>query len=73
MMKTIALFVLLSVPFAAIGQYKKLQTLEISDSIVNVSVDRPGDLYLITRHGQLQHFDKNGKLLSLYKKKVLYK
>jgi hypothetical protein len=46
---------------------KMLKTLEVSDTIINAMVDRPGDLYIITKHGQFQKFDLDGKLLVLYK------
>ncbi|HEY3403431.1 MAG TPA: hypothetical protein VGK59_08600 [Ohtaekwangia sp.] len=59
---------LLGLAYPASGQFKKIRTQEVSDSITTVAVDRPGDLYIITKEGQLQHFDKDGKLYSLYKK-----
>jgi hypothetical protein len=46
---------------------KKNHTVELSDSIVYAAVDRPGELYIITRGNQLQKFDQDGKLISLYK------
>ena len=59
---------LLCIVHTAFGQFRKIRTQEVSDTIITVAVDRPGDLYIITKEGQLQHFDKDGKLLSLYKK-----
>lgn len=56
---------------AASAQFKKIRTLEVSDTIASIAVDRPGDLYITTSKGQLQHFDRDGKLLSLYKKDPL--
>lgn len=49
------------------AQFKKIRSLEVSDSITFVAVDRPGDFYISMKDGQLQHFDYNGKLLSVYK------
>ena len=49
------------------GQPKKIRSLEISDTIEYAAVDRPGDLYIVTRAGQIQKFDPDGKLLSLYR------
>jgi hypothetical protein len=46
---------------------KKIKTLEISDTIVSISIDRPGDFYVVTKFGQLQKFDPNGHLIILYK------
>src|SRR5687768_10207019 len=55
--------------FCSIGIFaqKKIKTLEISDTIVLAAVDRPGDFYLVTKAGQIQKFDKDGKLKVLLK------
>jgi hypothetical protein len=50
---------------------KKIRTLEVSDTIVFSTVDRPGDLYVITKDGQIQKFDKDGKLIIVYKHKTV--
>ena len=50
----------------AIAQ-KKITSREVSDEIVFATVDRVGELYVVTKNGQIQKFDINGKLLSLYK------
>jgi hypothetical protein len=64
-MKKILFFLLvICIPAAA---QKKIKALEVSDTIVNASVDRPGDLYVITKYGQFQKFDLDGKLIVLYK------
>jgi hypothetical protein len=60
------LFFLLVIYIPASAQ-KKIKTLEISDTIINTAVDRPGDLYVITKFGQFQKFDPDGKLIVLYK------
>ncbi|HYI77867.1 MAG TPA: hypothetical protein VEW65_09625 [Chryseolinea sp.] len=46
---------------------KKIATRAISDEIVFATIDRVGELYVITKQGQIQKFDVDGKLLSLYK------
>jgi hypothetical protein len=46
---------------------QKIKTLELSDTINSVTIDRAGDLYAITRNGQFQKFDLNGSLLLLLK------
>lgn len=46
---------------------KKIKTLLLNDTILYSAVDRPGDFYVITKGGQIQRFDKDGKLLVLYK------
>lgn len=46
---------------------EKIKTLSLNDTIVSVAVDRPGDFYALTSTGQIQRFDKDGKLTLLYK------
>jgi hypothetical protein len=57
-------FLLFSIP--AFCQ-KKIRTIEVSDSIMYATIDRPGDLYIITKSGQIQKFDENGNMILLYK------
>jgi hypothetical protein len=64
-MKKLILFFLL-IPFLGFGQ-KKIKTLEVSDTILHAYIDRPGDLYVLTKGGQLQKFDQDGHLSILYK------
>lgn len=65
------LFLFILSPLLSIGQPKKIKTLEVSDTIVFATIDRPGDLYLILRDGQIQKFDKDGKLIVLYRHKTV--
>jgi hypothetical protein len=58
----------LSISTTGVSQQKKLKTVEVSDTIVAASIDRPGDIYITMRSGQSQRFDKDGKLLNLYRK-----
>jgi hypothetical protein len=46
---------------------KKIASIAVSDKIVFATVDRAGELYAVTAMGQIQKFDVNGKLLSVYK------
>lgn len=46
---------------------KKIKSVTLSDQIVYATVDRPGELYVLTRNNQIQKFDIDGKLLSVYK------
>jgi hypothetical protein len=62
----VALLCLTSLSLSA--QTKKIKTLEVSDTILQAFVDRPGDLYVFTQTGHLQRFDKDGRLLNLYRK-----
>ena len=45
----------------------KIKSITLNDTIAYVCIDRPGDIYVVTRTGQIQRFDKNGKLSLLYK------
>ncbi len=57
---------MLLLPLLVVGQ-KKIKSVTVSDEIIFATVDRPGDLYIMTKSGQIQKFDKDGKLLSVYK------
>lgn len=57
--------------FAANGQPKPIRSVEVSDTIRFAAVDRPGDLYIQTRAGQIQKFDTDGKPLNLYRQKEI--
>jgi len=64
------LYALIILSLPVVGQVappKKIKSLEISDTILTAQVDRPGELYVITRNGQFQKFDQDGKLLVLFK------
>jgi hypothetical protein len=50
---------------SAVGD--KIKTITLNDTIDYVCIDRPGDIYVITRAGQIQRFDKDGNLTLLYK------
>jgi hypothetical protein len=56
------LFIVLSISFS-FAQVKPLHTQSIKSTVVNVYVDRPGDLYLQFSSGTIQKFDINGKLV----------
>ena len=60
----IVYLILLSTPIVA---QKKITSRSVSESITYAAVDRPGDLYIVTSSGQIQKFDKNGHVLSVYK------
>jgi hypothetical protein len=64
----ISAVVVLSLALPSFAQQKKIKTLEVSDTIGHAYVDRPGDLYVFTYTGHLQRFDKDGRLLNLYRK-----
>jgi hypothetical protein len=70
-MKNILPFVLSVLSFLCAAQEKKIRTFEVSDTIVFATIDRPGDLYLVLKDGQIQKFDKDGKLIALYRHKTV--
>src|SRR5687767_12996941 len=46
---------------------KKIKSLDISDTIIFATVDRVGELYVVTKGGQIQKFNTEGSLLAVYK------
>jgi hypothetical protein len=64
-MKNILYFLL--IVYLPVSAQKKIKSLEVSDTVISASVDRPGELYIITKYGQFQKFDEDGKLIVLYK------
>ncbi len=61
-MKWSILFFLL--PFCVNAQFKKIISVEVKDNIVSVSVDRPGDLYLVLHSGVIQKYSVDGLQLA---------
>lgn len=51
----------------SLNAQNRIETLTLMDEVIFATVDRPGELYIVTRKGQVQRFDVNGKLLSVYK------
>lgn len=58
-------FFLLSVDEA--HAQKKIKTVPITDRVIFAAVDRPGELYTVTKQGQIHRFDINGNLVSTYR------
>jgi hypothetical protein len=54
-------------PLISFSQFQKIKTREVSEEIVSVAIDRPGDLYLTSTSGQFQKFDKDGKVQVVHK------
>jgi hypothetical protein len=65
-MKELALCIALLTALPSLAQ-QKIKTIETRDSIIFATVDRPGDIYLVLKNGQIQKFDKHGKLLTAYR------
>ena len=47
---------------------KKIVSISVKNEITSAYVDRVGELYVVTSNDDIQKFDTNGKLLSIYKK-----
>lgn len=60
------IFLLIVCPALSFAQ-KKIKRLDVSDTIVFATVDRVGELYIVTKGGQIQKFDRQGTLLSVYR------
>ncbi len=65
-MKNTLLVALLLAAASTLAQ-QKIKSFEVSDTILFATVDRPGDLYLVLKDGQIHRYDKNGKLSIAYK------
>src|SRR5688572_2170847 len=65
MIKSI-IFLLVFSTIHAIAQ-KKITSRDVTEEIVFATVDRVGELYVVTKKGQIQKFDVDGKLISLYR------
>lgn len=59
------LFFLISI--SATAQTEKIKTLTLSDTILYSAIDRTGDFYAITKSGQIERFNGEGKLTLAYK------
>jgi hypothetical protein len=66
-MNRIAIILLLLLTSGFSLAQKKITTIFVSDTVVAAAVDRPGELYVILRDGQIQKFDVHGKVLTVYK------
>lgn len=65
-MKTLTLLTGLFAFLAPATAQQLIKTVEISDTIVFATLDRPGDLYLVTQSGHIQKFNEEGKIQILY-------
>ncbi len=50
---------------------KKIASRNVTGEIISAYVDRVGELYVTTQDHQIQKFDTNGKLLSVYKSSTI--
>lgn len=66
-MKLLPLLLVFAVSFSHAQGLKKIKTVEVSDTIIDITIDRPGDVYVVTKTGQFQKFDRDGHLIVLYK------
>lgn len=65
-MKIFCVCLLFCVGNPSIAQ-RQIKNIALSDTILYAAIDRPGDFYVITKTGQIQRFDKDGKLTLLFK------
>ena len=56
---------------ARVFAQKKITTKSVNESIRYATVDRPGDLYIMTVSGQIHRFDKDGNAASTYKNNAI--
>ncbi|MBT1704134.1 hypothetical protein [Chryseosolibacter indicus] len=61
-------FLLLCITEIVLAQ-TRINTIEVSDTIISATVDRPGELYIVTKTGQIHRYSEDGKLMALYKAK----
>src|SRR5688572_18268244 len=66
MIRSVTFALVLTSIIAAQAQ-KKIISIPVSDDIVAAHVDRVGELYVTTQTGQIQKFDLNGKVISVYR------
>lgn len=59
----ITAFLLLFLASIIASAQTTISSLTLRDTIVSAMIDRPGDLYIITKSGQLQKYDENGKMI----------
>jgi len=68
-MKT-SLYLIVGLSFiflSEVNAQKKIKTITVADKVVSATVDRPGELYIVTNKGTIQRFDNAGALVSEYK------
>jgi len=61
------LFLVLVLSASVASAQVKIKSISLSDTILYATVDRPGDLYVITKGGQLQRFAPDATLGVVYK------
>ncbi len=61
------LFLFCMICFAETNAQTKINSVTINDRIIYATVDRPGELYIVTKAGHIQRFDINGNLVSTYR------
>lgn len=64
-MKSLLVFSVLCLSLTATAQ--KIKRIDAADTIVFATVDRPGDLYIVTNRARIQKFSADGNLISEYK------
>lgn len=67
MIRTVLFLFALALATGATHAQVKIKTVDVSDTIVYATVDRPGDLYVITKRGQVQRFTPEGTVGIVFK------
>jgi hypothetical protein len=67
MTRSLKIFILSIAPLIVSAQFNKIKSIEVSEEISEASIDRAGDLYLITDQGQIQKFSEEGILRGVHK------
>jgi hypothetical protein len=66
-MKVVVIIGLFLLPFVAKTQNARIKAIEFKEEIFFASVDRPGDLYLVFKNGEIQKISKDGEKLAFTK------
>jgi hypothetical protein len=67
MIQSFRILLLVSVPLIASAQFTKIKSIEVSEDIAFASIDRPGDLYVLSDQGMIQKFSEQGILRAVHK------
>jgi hypothetical protein len=67
MIRLLKILTLVFLPLIASAQFTKIKSVEVSEDIAFASIDRPGDLYLLSDQGMIQKFSEEGILRTVHK------
>jgi hypothetical protein len=58
---------LIFVSYAKAPAQKLIKSIPVNDEVTYATVDRPGEIYIVTKQGHIRRFDTNGNPVSEYK------